>query len=87
MQQVFDTMSEATGVDFRDILKAQTYDAKVNRNINVSGLTIPAVHREQTADPTAAEPEPGTSDLSSCTGDPAIPSTPDAETVPENHTL
>ena len=87
MQQVFDTMSEATGVDFRDILKAQTYDAKVNRNINVSGLTIPAVHREQTADPTAAEPEPGTSDLSSGTGDPAIPSTPDAETVPENHTL
>ena len=68
MQQVFDTMSEATGVDFRDILKAQTYDAKVNRNINVSGLTIPAVHREQTADPAAAEPESGTSDLSSGTG-------------------
>ena len=90
MQQVFDTMSEATGVDFRDILKAQTYDAKVNRNINVSGLTIPAVHREQTAEtaePAAAEPESGTSDLSSGTGDPSIPSTPDAETVPENHTL
>ena len=90
MQQVFDTMSEATGVDFRDILKAQTYDAKVNRNINVSGLTIPAVHREQTAEtaePAAAEPESGTSDLSSGTDDPAIPSTPDAETVPENHTL
>ena len=87
MQQVFDTMSEATGVDFRDILKAQTYDAKVNRNINVSGLTIPAVHREQAANPAAAEPESGTSDLSSGTGDSAIPSTPDAETVPENHTL
>ena len=86
MQQVFDTMSEATGVDFRDILKAQTYDAKVNRNINVSGLTIPAVHREQAANPAAAKPESGTSDLSSGTGDPAIPSTPDAETVPENHT-
>ena len=89
MQQVFDTMSEATGVDFRDILKAQTYDAKVNRNINVSGLTIPAVHREQTAEtaePAAAEPESGISDLSSGTDDPAIPSTPDAETVPENHT-
>ena len=86
MQQVFDTMSEATGVDFRDILKAQTYDAKVNRNINVSGLTIPAVHHQQTAAPTDAEPEPGTSDLSSGTGDSAIPSTPDTETVPENHT-
>lgn len=38
MQQVFDTMSEATGVDFREILKAQTYDAKVTHNINVTGL-------------------------------------------------
>ncbi len=38
MQQVFDTMTEATGVDFRDILKAQTYDAKVNRNINLTGV-------------------------------------------------
>lgn len=38
MQQVFDTMSEATGIDFREILKAQTYDAKVNRNINFTGI-------------------------------------------------
>ena len=86
MQQVFDTMSEATGVDFRDILKAQTYDAKVNRNINVSGLTIPAVHSEQNTVPAAAGSETDTSVLSSGTGDSAIPSTPDAETVPENHT-
>ena len=38
MQQVFDTMSEATGVDFREILKAQTFDAKVTRNFNVTGI-------------------------------------------------
>ena len=38
MQQVFDTMSEATGVDFREILKAQTYDAKVNHNLNLTGI-------------------------------------------------
>lgn len=38
MQQVFDTMSEATGIDFREILKAQTYDAKVNHNINFTGI-------------------------------------------------
>ena len=86
MQQVFDTMSEATGVDFRDILKAQTYDAKVNRNINVSGLTIPAVHSEQNTVPAAAGSETDTSVLSSGTGDSAMPSTPAAETVPENHT-
>ena len=51
MQQVFDTMSEATGVDFRDILKAQTYDAKVNRNINVSGLSIPVPSDKPDLDP------------------------------------
>ena len=33
-----DTMSEATGVDLREILRANTYDAKVNKNINVTGL-------------------------------------------------
>ncbi len=38
MKQVFDTMSEATGVDIREIMKANTYDAKVNKNINVTGL-------------------------------------------------
>lgn len=38
MKQVFDTMSEATGVDLREIMKANTYDAKVTRNVNVSGL-------------------------------------------------
>ena len=38
MKQVFDTMSEATGVDFSEIMKAGTYDAKVNKNVNISGL-------------------------------------------------
>ncbi|MBO4537516.1 MAG: flotillin family protein, partial [Erysipelotrichaceae bacterium] len=36
MKQVFDTMSEATGVDLREIMKANTYDAKVTKNINVT---------------------------------------------------
>ena len=38
MKQVFDTMSEATGVDFTEILKANTYDARVNRNITLNGI-------------------------------------------------
>lgn len=38
MKQVFDTMSEATGVDFSEIMKAQTYDAKVTKNLNVSAV-------------------------------------------------
>ena len=37
LHQVFDTMSEATGVDMREILKANTYDAKVNKNVNITG--------------------------------------------------
>lgn len=37
IKQLFDTMSEATGVDMREILRAQTYDAKVNHNLTVSG--------------------------------------------------
>ncbi len=38
MKQVFDTMSEATGVDLKEIMRANTYDAKVNHNINVNGM-------------------------------------------------
>lgn len=38
MQQVFDTMSEATGVNFTEILKAQTFDAKVTKNVNLTGI-------------------------------------------------
>ena len=31
-------MKEATGIDLAEIVKADTYDAKVNRNVNVTGL-------------------------------------------------
>ncbi len=40
MKQVFDTMSEATGVDFSEIMKANTYDAKVTKNINLTGSGV-----------------------------------------------
>lgn len=36
MKQVFDTMSEATGVDMRDILKAKTLEAQTTRNVNLN---------------------------------------------------
>ena len=38
LHQVFDTMTEATGVDMREIRRANTFDAKVTKNINVTGL-------------------------------------------------
>ena len=41
MTRLFKTMKEATGVDFAEIMRADTYDAKVTRNINVTGITKP----------------------------------------------
>ena len=40
MKQVFDTMSEATGVDFTEIMRSNTYDAKVNRKVELTGANI-----------------------------------------------
>ena len=40
IRQVFDTMSDATGVDMRDVLRASTYDATVNRNITVDADVV-----------------------------------------------
>ena len=36
--KVFESMKEATGIDLASIINAESYDAKVNRNINLSGL-------------------------------------------------
>lgn len=38
MTKLFETMKETVGIDLAEIVKAGTYDAKVNRNINISGL-------------------------------------------------
>lgn len=38
MAKLFESMKEATGIDLSEIIKADTYDAKVNRNVNLSGL-------------------------------------------------
>lgn len=38
MSRLFASMKEATGIDLADIVKAGTYDAKVTKNINVTGL-------------------------------------------------
>ena len=36
MAKLFETMKETVGIDLADIVKAGTYDAKVNRNINIT---------------------------------------------------
>lgn len=38
MAKVFESMKEATGIDLANIINAESYDAKVNKNINLSGL-------------------------------------------------
>ena len=38
MAKVFESMKEATGIDLADIINAESYEAKVNRNVNLSGL-------------------------------------------------
>ena len=38
MTKLFETMKETVGIDLAEIVKAGTYDAKVNKNINISGL-------------------------------------------------
>ncbi|MCR4945430.1 MAG: flotillin family protein [Lachnospiraceae bacterium] len=61
MKQVFDTMTEATGVDFTEIMRASTYDAKVTKNINVTGLENAAgAVAATTAGAVAATPTTGT---------------------------
>ena len=39
MTKLFETMKETVGIDLGEIVKAGTYDAKVNRNINFTGLS------------------------------------------------
>ena len=38
LAKTIESVKEVTGLDLVEVMKAQTYDAKVNRNINVSGL-------------------------------------------------
>ena len=40
LAKVMESVKEATGVDMAEIIKANTYDAKVNRNVNISGLKM-----------------------------------------------
>ena len=39
LAKTIETMKEVTGLDIVEVMKASTYDAKVNRNINIQGLS------------------------------------------------
>lgn len=38
MVKLFESMKEATGVDLSEIMRAETYDAKVTKNLNITGI-------------------------------------------------
>ena len=37
-ENLFESIKETTGIDLSSIINAESYDAKVNRNITVNGL-------------------------------------------------
>ena len=43
LARTIETMKEVTGLDLVEIMRAETYDAKVNRNVNVTGVDPEAV--------------------------------------------
>lgn len=58
LAKLFAAMKETVGIDLGDIVRADSYDAKVTRNVNVSGIpaqTAQAVTLEQTHDILADE--------------------------------
>jgi hypothetical protein len=40
MARTIQTIKDAKGIDIAEIAKAETYDAKVNRNVNLSGCNV-----------------------------------------------
>ena len=53
LARTIETMKEVTGLDLVDIMKAETYDAKVNRNVTVQGDPQGAVNTVMNPEATA----------------------------------
>jgi len=43
LAKTIESVKDTTGIDINEIIKADTYDAKVNKNLNVSGIDAPLV--------------------------------------------
>ena len=54
MSKHFETKKDTVGIDMAEIVKAGTYDAKVNRNININGASEEETARLARAVETAA---------------------------------
>ena len=53
LARTIETMKEVTGLDLVEVMKAETYDAKVNRNLTVQGDAKAAVETVLEAEPAA----------------------------------
>ncbi|MCF0112198.1 MAG: hypothetical protein HUJ58_09885, partial [Erysipelotrichaceae bacterium] len=40
LAKTLETVKETTGVDLKEVIKADTYDAKVNKNVSVTGMDV-----------------------------------------------
>lgn len=49
LAKTIETVKETTGLDITEIMRAETYDAKVNKNVNITGLpdTVVATTKEK----------------------------------------
>ncbi|WP_367568961.1 SPFH domain-containing protein [Lacrimispora sp.] len=56
MAKLFESMKETTGIDLGEIVKAGTYDAKVNRNINITGVPEITIKPEEKPGPSQEGP-------------------------------
>ena len=59
MAKLFESMKETTGVDLAEIMKADTYDAKVTRNVNLTGapdIILGSEGGQDSPDPDRAQP-------------------------------
>ena len=50
MAKTFEAVKAATGVDLAEIVKAETYDAKVTKNVNITGIPENVVEKETVTD-------------------------------------
>ena len=56
MAQTFQTIKEATGIDMNEIVRANSLEAKTDRNVNITGLDVtPSVPVQKTADTEVAD--------------------------------
>lgn len=78
LAKTFDTVKAATGIDLAEIVRSESYGAKVNRNLTISGSLdgLAGTAQKPEKEPEAeAKPEPETDpgeNTGAETGEPAV---------------